>query len=657
MYNIRNGLSVIMIVFVLVACVAGTSTSAQSVIAYSYTFSVSRSTLPALFYKDMTYVVHLGTIQNPLATINGSPIAASTYNPTTGNLVFSSSQTGQVVISFTSDQSPASITAGKASLKDNRAWAWSHGMDDNVNLQNQIDLITAKGWRATLFMIGKDVSPTRQEPGWIIDQPGLVTLINQGWNIGDHTWSHACYSDQTAAEVTDGLAVVQQAVNASTHPDHVVISFAAPCFDATYDGIFRSLRNGPTTLLVDELGSGSPSLMNIDGADYIAGGTTATGFTSADFTIGRDTTIEADTTATQVFDWMSANAGTGQHFWFNTLTHGSHESTLGPVLDYAYTHYGPGGTNEIWMAPEDEIYSYLLVRDSTTISAGVLTITGSGTVVPTGTAIVSATATATIAATATMAATNTATIAATATMATTPTATMATTPTATMATTPTATMATTPTATMATTPTATVAATMAATVTPSVVVPEQTITVHLPVVSRPSLVENTATPTATPSPRATAPPATVDELLSNGGFEQANGAVPAGWSADSAFTRESDSVHEGSYSGRFRSVSSTTITINSDSISIIAGRDYTITGSVYSSDSIHISPTAIWKDVAGSILRSDVLADYTWTPTWSSFSRTRTAPAGAATLNIQLSAINLNGTIWVDGFSVMATAQ
>ena len=391
MYNIRNGLSVIMIVFVLVACVAGTSTSAQSVIAYNYTFSVSRSTLPALFYKDMTYVVHLGTIQNPLATINGSPIAASTYNPTTGNLVFSSSQTGQVVISFTSDQSPASITAGKASLKDNRAWAWSHGMDDNVNLQNQIDLITAKGWRATLFMIGKDVSPTRQEPGWIIDQPGLVTLINQGWNIGDHTWSHACYSDQTAAEVTDGLAVVQQAVNASTHPDHVVISFAAPCFDATYDGIFRSLRNGPTTLLVDELGSGSPSLMNIDGADYIAGGTTATGFTSADFTLGRDTTIEADTTATQVFDWMSANAGTGQHFWFNTLTHGSHESTLGPVLNYAYTHYGPGGTNEIWMAPEDEIYSYLLVRDSTTISAGVLTITGSGTVVPT--TIVSATAT------------------------------------------------------------------------------------------------------------------------------------------------------------------------------------------------------------------------------------------------------------------------
>jgi len=131
--------------------------------------------------------------------------------------------------------------------------------------------------------------------------------------------------------------------------------------------------------------------MNIDGADYIAGGTTATGFTSADFTLGRDTTIEADTTATQVFDWMSANAGTGQHFWFNTLTHGSHESTLGPVLDYAYTHYGPGGTNEIWMAPEDEIYSYLLVRDSTTISAGVLTITGSGTVVPT--TIVSATAT------------------------------------------------------------------------------------------------------------------------------------------------------------------------------------------------------------------------------------------------------------------------
>ncbi len=450
MYIIRNGLSVFIIVIVLVACGVRSPTSAQSVISYNYTFHISRSTLPALFYNDMTYIAHVGAVSSPLVTINGSPVISSTYNLTTGDVVFSSSQTGQVVILFNSAQVPTNMIVQKAPLKDNKAWAWSHGMDDNVNLQNQIDLITAKGWRASLFVIGKDVSPTRQEPGWIIDQPGLVTLINQGWNIGDHTWSHACYSDQTAAEVTDGLAVVQQAVNASAHPDHVVISFAAPCFDTVYDPIFRGLRNGPTTLLVDELGSGSPSLMNIDGGDYMAGGQTATGFTSADFTIGRDTMIESDTTATQVFDWMSANAGPGRHYWFNTLTHGNHEATLGPVLNYADTHYGSRGTNELWMAPEDEIYSYLLVRDSTTVSAGVLTISGSATITPISTAIVSATAT----------------IAATATRAT--------------------------------------------TVTPSVVVPGQTNTVHLPFISRPLLVGGTAT--STPSSRSTAPLTTVEGL-------------------------------------------------------------------------------------------------------------------------------------------------
>jgi hypothetical protein len=367
---------------VLIAGIAGSSAFAQSVTTYTYTFSVSRSSLPALFYKDMTYIVHLGTVINPSATVNGAPATSSTYNPTTGNFIFSSSQTGQAVIAFAAATKPATITVDKAALKENKAWAWSHGMDDNVFLQKQIDLITAKGWRATLFLIGNKVDPTRQETGWIIDRPGLVTLINQGWNVGDHTWDHACYGGETAATVTDGLVPVQQAVNASAHPDHVVISFAAPCFDTVYDGIFRALRKGPTTLLVDELGSGSPSLMNIAGADYTASGMTATGFTSADFNLGRDTSIEAGTSATQVFDWMSANAGAGRHFWFNTLTHGNHESTLGTVLDYAYTHYGAGGTNELWMAPEDEIYSYTLVRDSTTVGAGALVASGSTTIPP-----------------------------------------------------------------------------------------------------------------------------------------------------------------------------------------------------------------------------------------------------------------------------------
>ncbi len=343
--------------------------------SYTYSFTISRAQLPPLTYTDMTYVVRLGVVTNPVATVNGIPALRSSYQPTSGTFIFSSNQVGLAQISFISTSAPTTISVTKASLKDNKAWAWSHGMDDNTNLQAQIDLIRAKGWRATLFMIGEDVSETRNE-SWIVDQPGLVELINAGWNVGNHTWSHACYGSASAAEILDGQAVVERAVAASAHPERVVISFAAPCFDTEYVPIFDALRNGTTTLLVNELGSGSPALMNVDGSDVTVGDITAMGVSSADYNLGRDTTIGRDTSAMQTFDWMAANAGADRHFWFNTLTHGDNEAALAPVLDYAYDTYGPDGTNELWMAPEDEIYSYLLVRDQTTITGGELSVGG-----------------------------------------------------------------------------------------------------------------------------------------------------------------------------------------------------------------------------------------------------------------------------------------
>ncbi|NTU86382.1 MAG: hypothetical protein HGA45_44805, partial [Chloroflexales bacterium] len=53
--------------------------------------------------------------------------------------------------------------------------------------------------------------------------------------------------------------------------------------------------------------------------------------------------------------------------------HGGQEDNLTLVLNKAYSAYGPGGTNELWMAPSDEIYSYLLVRDNTDLAGGTLT--------------------------------------------------------------------------------------------------------------------------------------------------------------------------------------------------------------------------------------------------------------------------------------------
>ncbi|NNJ09204.1 polysaccharide deacetylase family protein [Chloroflexales bacterium ZM16-3] len=483
----RSGIATLTIAMALALGFVGWPVHAQSSTAYTYTFSIKQTALPALFYTDLSYIVHLGTVSSPSARVNGVAALSSSYDSATGDFIFTSDQIGTAEITFSAASAPTGITVNKASLKGNKAWAWSHGMDDNVNLQKQIDQINAKGWRATLFMIGNIVSETREEPGWIIDQPGLLELINQGWAVGDHTWSHACYGGQTSAEITDGLAVVEQAVAASSHPDHVVLAFAAPCFDAAYDAPFDALRDGATTLLFNE-SQGNP-LMNVDGTDYTSGAQTAIAMDSTIDKIGRDTGIEASSSgAIATFNWMSANASANRHFWFNTLSHGNQESNLGKVLNNAYATYGPGGTDELWMAPSDEIYSYLVVRDRTTISGGTLTESGNPPSTATNTAISTNTPTNTPTSTATNTPTDTATATNTPTNTPTDTATATNTPTNTPTDTATATNTpmNTPTSTATRTATATRTYTATSTPTPAQVAPNHIYRIWLPFIRTPS---------------------------------------------------------------------------------------------------------------------------------------------------------------------------
>ncbi|NTV31013.1 hypothetical protein HGA91_03490 [candidate division WWE3 bacterium] len=350
-----------------------TSGSTTNSAEYTYSFQVSRNVTKNIYYNDLTYIVHVGEVGSPAVTV-GTVAVSSNYNAQTGDLKFTTDKTGTVNITFSSSGT-TNVTVKKAALKDDRGWAWSHGMDDNVNLSNQINAIAAKGWRASLMLISKDIDETRQE-GWIIDKPGLRTLVNQGWSLGNHTWDHNCSGGSASemnATIIDGYNKLMEIVNTSNRPSYKVITFAAPCFISNYNPYIDAMRkNGTTSVLFNET-QGNP-LMIVDGSDYSSGGMTADSVNSNTTTIGRDTTIESGPAdAISTFAWMSANKNASRHFWFNSLTHGNQEDNLTQVLNKAYSLYGPGGTNEIWMAPSDEIYSYLMIKETTEISGGTLT--------------------------------------------------------------------------------------------------------------------------------------------------------------------------------------------------------------------------------------------------------------------------------------------
>ncbi|MBX0331187.1 polysaccharide deacetylase family protein [Oscillochloris sp. ZM17-4] len=340
---------------------------------YTYTFSIDRAAAPALSYNALSYIVHLGSASGASALVNGAPVA-SRYDPASGDLVFTTDQAGAVAVRFAAAAAPT-VTIQKAALRDNKAWAWSHGMDDNVFLQAQVDLIAAKGWRASLMLIAKDIDDTRDE-GWILDKPALRALRNSGWSLADHSWDHNCDSGASAGTlrqtIIDGYRKLVEIVSTSDDPSYQLITFAAPCFIGEYGPVFDDLlASGETTLRFNE-SQGNP-LMNVDGVDYTSGDLTAAAMSAGMRQIGRDTNIEVDPAQDiATLDWMAANKAADRHFWFNTLSHGNQEGNLAQVLDHAYDAYGPGGSDELWMAPSDEIYSYLLIRDATVVTPGSL---------------------------------------------------------------------------------------------------------------------------------------------------------------------------------------------------------------------------------------------------------------------------------------------
>ena len=84
--------------------------------------------------------------------------------------------------------------------------------------------------------------------------------------------------------------------------------------------------------------------------------------------IGRDLSIESDLNgAKATIDWMAANATNGKVFWMNMFQHGSDGVSLRNLLTHMQSNYG----DDVLVAPSDEVYSYLLVRDLTVINGGI----------------------------------------------------------------------------------------------------------------------------------------------------------------------------------------------------------------------------------------------------------------------------------------------
>lgn len=328
-------------------------------------YEIDKSAVPSISFHDLTYSLFIGNSSDMLLSSKNETISFEQIDDT---------------IQFTTDADTFTLTISNpelvntlgqiniTQLKHDKAWAWSHGFDDNVFLTKSIQAFEARGYRGTLYLILRDVWEDREED-WTLDEPLLGRLLANGWSVGNHSWGHECNVGSEAAyeeSITLGYDRLFQLVSRSQRPDYKLISFASPCFDANYHPLILQHRDqNRSQVLFNE--SGGAYLLRVDSGatePVVSEEKTATPLTR-DLPVGRDGNVDvAADSILENFDWLSRNATSSQHLWYNTLSHGNNEATIDTILDYLDNNY----KEEVWVAPSDEIYSYLQLRDNVIIN-------------------------------------------------------------------------------------------------------------------------------------------------------------------------------------------------------------------------------------------------------------------------------------------------
>ena len=335
----------------------------------NYIVSLDRAGLPPLNYADVTLQMSVGDVSTISLLEDGTETLPYQYDAGTGLLTFT---TDGASVQMTLNGPDAASFGGQVNitpLKDDKQVAWSHGMDDNVYLEESVDVFDSYGYRGTVYVIGQHISDTRDQD-WILDKIDFHELLGKGWAMGNHTYDHGCYGVDYEADILAGYNRLVQLLPDSPKPNYQINSFAAPCFDSNYHPYILQHRDaGTTETIFNESGNDTLLVVDPNSVDFTSNGRTAKAF-NFDMAIGRDHAIELNNPneAIAIVDWMATYASSTQHFWYNTYSHGGKEGTIGTVMAYVHANYGAAGDQSIWVAPAEEIYAYLLMRDTIAIS-------------------------------------------------------------------------------------------------------------------------------------------------------------------------------------------------------------------------------------------------------------------------------------------------
>jgi hypothetical protein len=147
------------------------------------------------------------------------------------------------------------------------------------------------------------------------------------------------------------------------------------------------------------------------------------------------------------------------------------------------------------------------------------------------------------------------------------------------------------------------------------------------------------------------PPPSGDDVISNGGFEVANGSnQPTGWSTDPRFTQSDVLVHSDSFAGRHFATDNSGYKITQDA-PITGGTSYAFSvwvNAPATSDGFKVVFKIQWRSNSGKVGDVTLTKVTKSTNGWVNLTAPATSPASATVARVMMVVSSLNATVYVD---------
>lgn len=292
------------------------------------------------------------------------------------------------VLTLTFDQDPGDVQVSLAPLKYNKDFVYSFTLDDGkydgyayaYKLLNGGEITETNETFEGLFYTdgcGNNI-PFKGSLAWNsvnssfydlhINTPDYITwtqlqeMIDSGWGILNHSYSHAAYGD---TDYNYQITENQNAVLEKTA--YTMTQFVVPSGDLNY--VNPAFELGMQVVYSNQF-------------DYMGYGTGIdidSPFNTFQPKIYRRYMYDDLYNPSNIMDKLNEIANTsqnGNHIWWNDFTHRVIPTPTGGSLvwetfryymEHIASVYGADGTDQIWFAPQTEILDYLKIRENTSL--------------------------------------------------------------------------------------------------------------------------------------------------------------------------------------------------------------------------------------------------------------------------------------------------